>query len=216
MSRSRYFWLAITLFVVLETTTASFAQGTAAPKQPPKAKPAAPRAPQAAAPKKPPAQRSSEPEVLTNDSVMKMVAGGVDEATVIAKIKSSPAAFTLDADSLIRLKSANVPPAVVRAMLNWKAPGTASPAAPAPVVGNIVNDPGPALAPAPPPVALPETPLTTVTARQGASMFPLRDKPQSVLFVKSEAGTAKEAVVNLVLGDVGIQLITMGLTPMIG
>jgi hypothetical protein len=58
--------------------------------------------------------------------------------------------------------------------------------------------------------------LTTVTARQGASAFPLSDKPQSVLFVKSEAGTAKEAVVNVVLGDVGIQLITMGLSPMMG
>jgi hypothetical protein len=108
----------------------------------------------------------------------------------------------LDADSLIRLKSANVPPAVVRAMLNWKAPATAATAA--------------AAVPSVRPAALPETPLTTVTARQGASTFPLSDKPQSVLFVKSEAGTAKEAVVNVVLSDVGIQLITMGLSPMIG
>lgn len=79
--------------------------------------------------------------------------------------------------------------------------------APGPVVAAIAKDTRP---------ALPETPLTTVTARQGAATFPLSDKPQSVLFVKSEAGTAKEAVVNLVLGDVGIQLITMGLSPMIG
>jgi hypothetical protein len=132
---------------------------------------------------------------------------GVDEEIVIAKIKSSDAAFTLDADSLIRLKSAKVPSAVVRAMLNWKAPGTAAPAAPPaapePVAGNIVKDPGPALPSAPAPAALPETPLTTVTARQGAAAFPLSDKPQSVLFIKSEAGTAKEAVVNVVLGDVG-------------
>jgi hypothetical protein len=155
-----------------------------------------------------------------------MLAGGVDEEIVIAKINSSAAAFTMDADSLIRLKSANVPQKVVRAMLNWKAPGTAVPAAPAspavppaaavPVLGNIVKDPGPALPSAPPPAALPETPLTTVTARQGAGTFPLSDKPQSVMFVKSEAGTAKEAVVNIVLSDVGIQLITMGLSPMIG
>lgn len=222
MRRSRYSWLAIALFVVLETTVASFAQGTAAPKQPPKAKPAAPRRSQAAEPK-PPAQRSSEPEVLTNDSIVKMLSGGVDEEIVIAKINSSGAAFTLDTDSLIRLKSANVPPAVLRAMLNWKAPGTIAPPAPAvppaapePVVGNIVKDPGPALPSTSPPAAPLETPLTTVTARQGASTFPLSDKPQSVLFVKSEAGTAKEAVVNVVLGDVGIQLITMGLSPMVG
>jgi hypothetical protein len=55
-----------------------------------------------------------------------------------------------------------------------------------------------------------------VTARQGASTFALSDKPQSVMFIKSEAGSAKDAVVNIVLSDVGIQLITMGLSPMIG
>ncbi len=181
-----------------------FAQGPPAPKQPLKAKPAAPRA---AAPK-PAAGRGSEPEVLTNDSIMKMVSGGVDEATVIAKINSSAAAFTLDADGLVRLKGANVPPAVVRAMLNWKAPAAAAPTAAA--------VPAALAAPAVPAAAPPETPLTTVTVRQGASTFPLSDKPQSVLFVKSEAGTAKEAVVNVVLGDVGIQLITMGLSPMVG
>jgi hypothetical protein len=222
MRRSRYFWLVAALFAVLETTVASFAQGTAAPKPPPKAKPAAPSAPQKAVPK-PPAQPNSEPEILTNDSIVKMLAGGVDEEIVIAKINSSAAAFTMDADSLIRLKSANVPQKVVRAMLNWKAPGTAAPASPAlpaaaaePVAGNIVRDPGPTLPSAPPPAALPETPLTTVTARQGAGAFPLSDKPQSVMFVKSEAGSAKEAVVNIVLSDVGIQLITMGLSPMVG
>src|ERR1035437_7421929 len=203
MRRSRYFWLVPALFVGRETTVASFAQGPAAPKSPPKAKPAAPRAPQQADPK-PPAHPSSEPEILTNDSIVKMLAGGVDEEIGIAKINSSAAAFTMDADSLIRLKSANVPQKVVRAMLNWKAPGTAAPASPAvppaaavPVLGNIVKDPGPALPSALPPAALPETPLTTVTARQGAGTFPLSDKPQSVMFVKSEAGTAKEAVVNI-------------------
>lgn len=214
MRRSKYTWLTVCLFVVLETTAASFAQGTATPKAPPKSPAKAP----SAAPRRPPAEpkRSSEPEVLTNDSIVKMLSAGVDEEIVIAKIKSSPAAFTMDTDSLIRLKSANVPQAVVRAMLNWKAPGTAAPAAAEPVVGNVVKDPGPALPLAAPVAAVPETPLTTVTARQGASTFPLSDKPQSVLFVKSEAGTAKEAVVNIVLGDVGIQLITMGLAPMVG
>ena len=102
MRRSRYFWLVAALFAVLETTVASFAQGTAAPKPPPKTKPAAPRAPQKAVPK-PPAQPNSEPEILTNDSIVKMLAGGVDEEIVIAKINSSAAAFTMDADSLIRL-----------------------------------------------------------------------------------------------------------------
>jgi hypothetical protein len=178
------FRLSLLALSLVSSSLQSNAQGTVAPKQPPKAKPAA-------APK-PAAVRSSEPEVLTNDSIIKMVSGGMSEAAVIAKINSSAAAFTLDADGLVGLKSANIPPAVVRAMLNWKAPAAA------------------------PPVAPPETPLTTVTARQGASTFPLSDKPQAVLFVKSEAGTAKEAVVNVVLGDVGIKLITMGLSPMLG
>jgi hypothetical protein len=102
--------------------------------------------------------------------------------------------------------------AVVRAMLNWKAPATAPaavaprPAPTEPAAGNVAKDPGPAIHAA--------APLETVTARQGAMFFPLSDKPQAVLFVKSEAGNAKEAIVNVVLGDVGIQLLTMGLTPM--
>jgi hypothetical protein len=145
-----------------------------------------------------------------------MVAAGLDEKTVIAKINASAATFSLDADGLTRLKSANVPPAVVRAMLNWKAPGTApaavaaspAPAEAAPVI--VVKEPVPAIPAAPPRPAQ----LDTVTARQGVAFFPLSDKPQAVLFVKSEAGSAKDAIVNVVLSDVGIQLITMGLTPM--
>ena len=103
---------------------------------------------------------------------------------------------------------------MVRAMLNWKAPGTApaavapAPAEAAPVI--VVKEPVPAIPAAPPRPAQ----LDTVTARQGVAFFPLSDKPQAVLFVKSEAGSAKDAIVNVVLSDVGIQLITMGLTPM--
>lgn len=203
------FRLSLLALSLVSSSLQAPAQGTAAPKQPPKAKPAAPQAtaPKPAAPK-PAASRSSGPEVLTNDSIMKMVSSGMNEAAVIAKINSSAAAFTLDGDSLIRLKSANVPPIVVRAMLNWKAPGTAAPAAPVAAAAPAV--------PAAPPPPPPEAPLTTVTARQGASTFPLSDKPQSVLFIKSEAGTVKEAVVNVVLSDAGIQLITMGLSPMLG
>jgi hypothetical protein len=101
-------------------------------------------------------------------------------------------------------------------MLNWKAPGSApaavaaspAPAEAAPVV--VVKEPVPAT-----PATPPRPPqLDTVTVRQGVAFFPLSDKPQAVLFVKSEAGSAKDAIVNVVLSDVGIQLITMGLTPM--
>ena len=213
MRKSRRSLLVVTSLIALQMPLVSFAQPPATKKQPP--------APRSAQPAKLPAateRPSSEPEVLTNDSVLKMLAAGLDEETVIAKINSSAAKFSVDTDSLIRLKSANVPQAVVRAMLNWKAPGTA-PAAVAPpppptepAAGNLGKDPAPAI-PAP---ALRPAPLDTVTARQGTMSFPLSDKPQAVLFVKSEAGSAKEAVVNIVLGDVGIQLLTMGLSPMMG
>ena len=219
MRRSRYSCLAITLFVVLETTVASFAQGTAAPKPPPKAKPAAPRGPQAAKPK-PPAQSKPEPVALTNDSIIKMLSGGVDEEIVIAKIKSSDAAFTLDADSLIRLKSANVPSAVVRAMLNWKAPGTAAPAAPPaapePAAGNIVKDPGPALPSAPP------------ASRSSRDSVDHRDRTAGGEHISAE----RQAAVGVVCqkrgwdcqgsgrecrsGRCRDKLITMGLSPMLG
>jgi hypothetical protein len=213
MRNSRRSLLVITSLIALQMPLALFAQPPATKKQPP-----TPRSAQPAKPAAPAERPSSEPEVLTNDSVIKMVAAGLDDETVIAKVNSSAAKFSVDTDSLIRLKSANVPQTVVRAMLNWKAPGTAPAAvapAPAPIepaAGNAAKDPVPTIqAPAPRPA-----PLETVTARQGTMSFPLSDKPQAVLFVKSEAGTAKEAVVNVVLGDVGIQLLTMGLSPMMG
>src|SRR3954447_1893987 len=79
---------------------------------------------QTAKPAKPAASRPSsakatprEPEVLTNEAVIRMVAAGLDEETILAKINSSPAAFTLDTDHLIKLKEAKIPQRVLRAML---------------------------------------------------------------------------------------------------
>ena len=201
--------LVASLLILMQMPMASLAQPPAATKQPPKARPAvaAPKSAQPAARAVPAVRPKSEPEVLTEDSVIKLVAAGLDEEVVIAKIKSSQAKFTLDTDSLIRLKNAKVSGAVVRAMLNWKAPGTATPAAPAapaapaPVVERVV------------PAVVPAAPVDTVIVRQGLATFPLSDRPQTVLFIKSEAGTAKAAILDLVLGDVGIQLLTMGLAP---
>ncbi len=211
MRNSRCSSLVVVSLMALQLPLASFAQAPAAKKQPP-----APRSAKPAKPALTAKRPASEPEVLTNDSVIKMVAAGLDEKSVIAKINASAATFTLDADGLTRLKSAKVPPAVVRAMLNWKAPGTAPAAvaaSPAPVeapAAIVVKEPVPAT-----PAAVPRpAQLETVTARQGVAFFPLSDKPQAVLFVKSEASSAKDAIVNVVLSDVGIQLITMGLTPM--
>lgn len=50
--------------------------------------------------------------------------------------------------------------------------------------------------------------------RQGtAPEIKLTDRPQKVLFVKSQATTAKAAIANLLLTDVGLNLITMALAP---
>jgi hypothetical protein len=51
-------------------------------------------------------------------------------------------------------------------------------------------------------------------ARQGASFQArLADHPQKVLFVKSQVSDAKAAIANVLLSDVGLNLITMALAP---
>jgi hypothetical protein len=140
-----------------------------------------------------------------------MVGAGLDEDTILAKIKSTPAAFNLDTNDLIRLKEAKVSQPVLRAMLGKKA-DTAEPTPPA---EQIVKDPGPAVPvvvaaePAPPVVPA----LTDhVIVRQGVTTAQLANKPQKVLFIKSEATDVKSAVANILLSDVGLQLLTMGLS----
>ena len=55
--------------------------------------------------------------------------------------------------------------------------------------------------------------LEFAVVRQGASQTRLTDRPQKVLFVKSQATDAKAAIGNLLLSDVGLNLITMALAP---
>src|ERR1039457_2996445 len=55
--------------------------------------------------------------------------------------------------------------------------------------------------------------LAFPVVRQGVSQTRLADRPQKVLFVKSPAANAKEAIGNLLLSDVGLTLITMALAP---
>lgn len=197
--------------VILSITSVTLSAQAPAPKP---AKPAA--APKAVAPKaKKPAVTAkpaapAEPEVLTNDSVIQMMKAGLDEDTILAKINSSPAAFILSTDELIRLKAANIPQRVLRAMLGKK-----SATEPQPPTDNVVKDPGPAIAAAPPePPPVPPVPTMTDHAivRQGAIITQLTNKPQKVLFVKSEASDMKSAVANLLLSDVGLQLLTMGMS----
>lgn len=63
----------------------------------------------------PPAARAAE--ILNNDVVLKMLAAGLPDEAVVAKIKSSQTAFDLSTDRLIELKSKGVSGAVMAAML---------------------------------------------------------------------------------------------------
>jgi len=108
--------------------------------QPPP-KPAKPEVPKPAAAKPSKPATPSKPEVLTNDSIIRMMSAGLDEDTILAKIKSTPAAFLLDTNELIRLKEAKISQRVLRAMLG-KQPDTTEPQRPA---EQIVKEPGPAV-----------------------------------------------------------------------
>jgi hypothetical protein len=73
-------------------------------------------------------------EVLTNDSVISMVKGGLGEAVVLARIRSSPANFDTSTNSLLALKKAGVSDKVIEAMVSAPRSGAAAaaPAAPTP------------------------------------------------------------------------------------
>ena len=70
-----------------------------------------------------PATSAAAVEVLTNDSVLRLVGAGLPDQAIIGKIKSSKTAFDLSTDKLIELKVKGVSGAVLGAMLE-PAPGT--------------------------------------------------------------------------------------------
>jgi hypothetical protein len=57
-------------------------------------------------------------ETLNNDSVLSLLAAGLGDEVVIAKIKSSPSTFDLSTDTVIALKQKGVSGAVLAAMIN--------------------------------------------------------------------------------------------------
>jgi hydrogenase maturation factor HypE len=59
---------------------------------------------------------SEAQEVLTNDSIIKMVNAELKVETIIRKIEASRVDFDLSTDGLIVLKKANVPDDVITAM----------------------------------------------------------------------------------------------------
>jgi hypothetical protein len=71
-------------------------------------------------------------EVLTNDSVVKMVKAGLPDTVIIQKIRASERKFDTSADALIKLKGAGVPDKVIEAMVGGPAAAPPAAAAPAP------------------------------------------------------------------------------------
>jgi tetratricopeptide (TPR) repeat protein len=82
------------------------------------------------------APAETNPEMLTNSTVVAMAQAGVPSDVVLTKVKSAPCRFKLDADSLIALKKAHVPDDVIRAMIARNCiesmSGNAFPPSPAP------------------------------------------------------------------------------------
>jgi len=67
---------------------------------------------------------------LTNKDVLDMVQAGLATEIVVAKIKASPGKFDTSAATLAELKAANVPDAVIMAMVGGPAEAAAAPKAP--------------------------------------------------------------------------------------
>ncbi|TFU01314.1 hypothetical protein EUV02_13550 [Polymorphobacter arshaanensis] len=68
---------------------------------------------------------TSASEVLTNETILKLLGVGLSNEAIIAKIHSSKTAFNLGTDQLIELKKAGVPSPVIAAMIEPQA-GAAS------------------------------------------------------------------------------------------
>jgi len=69
-------------------------------------------------------------DVLTNESVIKMVKSGLGENLVVSMVQGQPGKYSLTPDDLIKLKEAGVPDKVLGAMIARNAGGGAPAAAP--------------------------------------------------------------------------------------
>jgi hypothetical protein len=74
-------------------------------------------------------------EALTNDSIIKLVGAGLGEDLIVGMIKSQPGRFSMDANSVLALKSAKVSDKVIAAMMAKG--GSAAPAAPAAAASEV-------------------------------------------------------------------------------
>jgi hypothetical protein len=74
------------------------------------------------------------PQPLTNDSIVKLVAAGLGEDTIIGIVNTQPGKYSVAADDIIALKKAAVPEKVIAAMLNRPPTNAISAPGPAPSV----------------------------------------------------------------------------------
>jgi len=80
------------------------------------------------------------PQGLTNDSIVKLVAAGLGEDTIIGIVNTQPGKYSVAADDIIALKKAAVPEKVIAAMVN-KLPTDAT-SAPGPAPSTDVTEVG--------------------------------------------------------------------------
>jgi len=62
-------------------------------------------------------ETSREPKPVTNEDVLKLVAGGVGDEVVLAAINRGPTSFALDTESILQLRKGGVSETVLKAML---------------------------------------------------------------------------------------------------
>jgi hypothetical protein len=74
-------------------------------------------------------------KTLTNDDVVKMLAAGLAESTILQVIQKLPSNFDTSPDALIKLKQQAVPPQIIEAMVSAKN----APAKPAPTEPIVTN-----------------------------------------------------------------------------
>ena len=74
---------------------------------------------------------ASAQEVLTNESIVKMVKSGLGDALVVSMVQSQPGKYSITPDDLVKLKQAGVPEDVLAAMVNKSSVAAGSGATPA-------------------------------------------------------------------------------------
>lgn len=61
---------------------------------------------------------AQDTEILTNESIIELVSGGISKKLILAKIEKSPCNFATDTKSLVALKKAKVDEGIINAMMD--------------------------------------------------------------------------------------------------